>query len=74
MKAFLSAAKAAVADLIRLSTSASELREQCTIDPRYLSSCVKSTKPAVAPLESRTLKRVVSAAEYSTLRGGKKIA
>ena len=50
MKMFLSAPKAAVADLMRLSTSASEVREQWVIEPRYLNSCAKSTEPATDPL------------------------
>ncbi len=44
MNKFLRAPKAAVVDLTRLSTSASELREQCTIEPKYLNSVVKSIK------------------------------
>ena len=36
VKMFLSAPKAAVADLMRLSTSASEVRELWMIEPRYL--------------------------------------
>ncbi len=74
VKMFLSAPKAAVADLMRLSTSASEVRELWVIEPRYLNSCVKSIKPATDPLTSRTLKREVSATEYSTHGEGEYIA
>ncbi len=40
VKMFLSASKAAVADLMRLPTSASEVRGLWMIKPRYLNSCV----------------------------------
>jgi hypothetical protein len=60
---FLSAPKAAVADLIRLSTSASDVSEWWSIEPRYLNSVVKSMNPTGSPAPSTILKREVSAAE-----------
>ena len=42
----LKAPKIAVADLMRLSTSESEVNELFIIDPRYLNSLVKSIKPS----------------------------
>jgi hypothetical protein len=50
-----SAPKIAVADLMRLSTSASEVRVVLIIDPRYLNSRVNSINPSPS-----TIKRPVS--------------
>ena len=53
MRIFLSAPNADVADFIRILPSASEVREESMIEPRYLNSFVKSTKPTVEPSELR---------------------
>ena len=63
MRTFLSAPNADVADFIRILTSASEVREESMIEPRYLNSFVKSTNPTVEPFALRMSKRDVSAVD-----------
>jgi hypothetical protein len=50
----LKAPKMAVADLMRLSTSESEVNELFIIDPRYLNSLVKSITDAEKRIKSAT--------------------
>ncbi len=70
----LSAANTDVADFIRISTSASEVREESMIEPRYLNFFVKLSKPKVEQSASRMSKRDVSTLAQSTCDGGKHIA
>ena len=45
---------------MRLSTSASDVGEEQTVDPMYLNSFVKLTKPGSSPLGPDTANGVVS--------------
>jgi hypothetical protein len=60
---------AAVADLMRFQTPASEVREQWMIEPEYLKLSLNTTNPVPS-----TRKRDVSAAAYAWRGGGKYIA